>query len=1385
MPSAWVRKNDLGITSSSGPLLRMKAVGFSIGSKGYIGTGCRYDVALKDFWEYDPISNTWTQKSDFGGNARINAVGFSIGTKGYIGTGSLTVDNNSYTKDFWEYNPVNNIWFRKSDFLGIRRNSAVGFSIENKGYIGTGSASDGNFKNDFWEYNPNIDTWIQKSDFGGIPRKEAVGFSIGSKGYIGAGGDQISPTNDFWEYDPIINIWIKKSNFPGAPISAIGFGLNSKGYALTGMSSFENGVSGSGNLYEFNPTSNSWIGRDPLPSLQERFEAVGFTINSKGYLASGGWQEYQNDLWEFDPSSAVWILKTDSGGTSRTGGVGIQINQKGYLGLGDDRKDFWEFDHSNNSWIKKANFNTNRRAAASFSIGDKGYVGTGWAVSFSTKLKDFWEYNSTTNVWTQKANFGGVARVYAAGFSINSKGYIGTGNSSVPLKDFWEYDPVTNMWSQKANFGGEARTSAVGFSINSKGYIGTGANASNTCFKDFWEYNPITNSWLQKTNFGGEARYSAVGFSIGNYGYIGTGTGTGSNFMNDFWEYNSLTETWVRKSDFPGTSRFEAIGLSIINKGYVGTGYDGTGHYKSDIWEFDPSWMSPNISFYNSTNNQQDSFLLFSSNFIGESIPLKICADGSQSTFIEFENTDPSIFIEDVDFQIREDVGEIHKEIYGSFESPVTFSSNSSKVFYIHPTFMNANTLYKTATIQIIDRGHYNKIIATYPIQIYRAPVLMVHGWNGGLSTFSIMEGTLIQQKYISSITHRAEYPDGHFAENINAIPTGVDNLFAQAHAEKFSCGKVDIVAHSMGGVLSRLYLQSNNYRNDIHKLITLNTPHSGSQGANFLYDINYIPCQVHEWISKNKFQCSSALEDLRVNSSAIREQLNGVNTLNRHTVPSFVISTQDFLASDPDCYSAGLLLYSGKGGLLNFALVNSIFNFEDNDLVVPRSSQEGGISKIFNLGDQCHLKSARNPIIIEEVLGLLDAEPNSENFDIDGFNPPTLNTYLPSSVISNKRLTGNIEIISPLNGSTYFPGDQITIQSTGSNEIQKTVIAIGSDNIPIFSRDTLSSESITNYTIPFEANNELRIACIGYDTTFGFITLDTIRIKIQVNSNLDSLQVYPTVLRIPIGTQATLNVSGYYQDGIVRDISENDSISFVITDTIIAKNIIKNIIIGTSIGPTLLNINYKNQSLIVPIEVYQGENMTSTIISSDLSSICLNQSVEFSDVSIGNVISREWQFPGGTPSTSTLLNPIINYPLPGSFQVTLINSYPGKIDTVSLSNYITVNFCPLKFNLKLFIEGFYLNDGSMRRILFDTNNNIDSTVCDSITIELRKSISPFESVYSKTDIIHIDGTGLFVFPKVPSGSYYVVVNHRNSIETWSKFPLLIETDSLFYDFSK
>lgn len=43
---------------------------------------------------------------------------------------------------------------------------------------------------------------------------------------------------------------------------------------------------------------------------------------------------------------------------------------------------------------------------------------------------------------------------------------------------------------------------------------------------------------------------------------------------------------------------------------------------------------------------------------------------------------------------------------------------------------------------------------------------------------------------------------------------------------------KVDVVAHSMGGLLSREYVESDYYQNDVDQLITLGTPHNGAPEA-------------------------------------------------------------------------------------------------------------------------------------------------------------------------------------------------------------------------------------------------------------------------------------------------------------------------------------------------------------------------------------------------------------------------------------------------------------------------------------------------------------------------------------------------------------------------
>lgn len=51
------------------------------------------------------------------------------------------------------------------------------------------------------------------------------------------------------------------------------------------------------------------------------------------------------------------------------------------------------------------------------------------------------------------------------------------------------------------------------------------------------------------------------------------------------------------------------------------------------------------------------------------------------------------------------------------------------------------------------------------------------------------------------------------------------------------SCSKVDLVAHSMGGLVARSYIESDDYRGDVGKLIEIATPNRGSPEAYYMWE--------------------------------------------------------------------------------------------------------------------------------------------------------------------------------------------------------------------------------------------------------------------------------------------------------------------------------------------------------------------------------------------------------------------------------------------------------------------------------------------------------------------------------------------------------------------
>jgi len=243
------------------------------------------------------------------------------------------------------------------------------------------------------------------------------------------------------------------------------------------------------------------------------------------------------------------------------------------------------------NWVDRSVLDgTPRSSAAAFTIGNLGYMGTGF--DGDDYLNDFWSYDFEGNFWRQLADFPGLERSSGVGFAVNGNGYIGLGfDGDDELGDFYRYNVGSNTWSPIATFEGPPRRGAIAFNSPTAGYVGTGYDGDNDR-KDFWRYDPATDSWTELIGFGGTKRRDATSFTIGTNVYIGTGESNGLD-QTDFWVFDTTTETWSDLLDLDDDDDYEiarsnGVGFSMGDRGYIACGELGLSSSRS-VWEYNPS----------------------------------------------------------------------------------------------------------------------------------------------------------------------------------------------------------------------------------------------------------------------------------------------------------------------------------------------------------------------------------------------------------------------------------------------------------------------------------------------------------------------------------------------------------------------------------------------------------------------------------------------------------------------------------------------------------------------------------------------------------------------------------------------------------------------------
>ncbi len=112
-------------------------------------------------------------------------------------------------------------------------------------------------------------------------------------------------------------------------------------------------------------------------------------------------------------------------------------------------------------------------------------------------------------------------------------------------------------------------------------------------------------------------------------------------------------------------------------------------------------------------------------------------------------------------------------------------------------------------------------------------PIILIHGWNGGEFSWPGPRVLMNMEQQLQRDIYFFNYRTGVVANRFPPIELLEEQLDSYLKTYK----QVDVVAHSMGGLLLRQYLAEHS-DNPVRRVLFLSTPHFGSNVANFLVDI-------------------------------------------------------------------------------------------------------------------------------------------------------------------------------------------------------------------------------------------------------------------------------------------------------------------------------------------------------------------------------------------------------------------------------------------------------------------------------------------------------------------------------------------------------------------
>lgn len=523
----------------------------------------------------------------------------------------------------------------------------------------------------------------------------------------------------------------------------------------------------------------------------------------------------------------------------------------------------------------------------------------------------------------------------------------------------------------------------------------------------------------------------------------------------------------------------------------------------------------------------------------------------------------------------------------------------------------------RTTQISVLDKSDpaSKQAIA---MNIFTPPVVMVHGMWGDPDTW-------IKTKFAERLKN-AQFPKIELVDyransystfsiqgkSYAQYPLGVQNLFKSTSMavnfyknSSIAATQVDVVAHSLGGLMSRSFIQTKEYsinenfkKGYVHKLITLGTPHLGSPLGGYAWDHRNDPIDLYVY----QTTLGDALAYLKMPVGSVHPALQpgspDLLSIQQSNVKSFAI-VGNYKPDETD-------LYDG----LNYVLkkfdksITSLDAFlgEDNDAIVGITSQQGGLASTYSqtFSNTAHTilgnTETKSVLIQNKVKDLLlsdDASLFSPSIPAPSFLAKRMATTTAITA-SNKQLSDSdyIRIISPVRGSVFASNkpDSITLEiATGGNiSIASGIFWI--NGIGVFDMP-LSPPYRVKFKLPLDAPvGTVNILALAEDTS-GVILGDTASIFIQpVGSVIDFAVTPDEIILDSLYSQQPITVTAKLINGsdtsFVNLSNSETGTQYRPTKSNIVSVDNKGVITALAVGTDTVEVRYNGNLAIVSVTV-------------------------------------------------------------------------------------------------------------------------------------------------------------------------------------------------------